>query len=292
MALESNVPDFTLSREFIQGLYKPELIPDQVDLTNFIAEFDKTEQVQASLDTKINATLTDEGSFVPLTEAEAVEADLQIEATLERIKLTRDKITLTRSRIDESIVAATSGSDSNELSFKMDISRKPRLRRAIKKIFGKKTDKITYKMYKDLLQAKADLEKQEAGIYTSGQSEEGEDGKKDKKNDKEKKKKEKGFLQRNTDQEEPNGSADSEEMYERMFPKIGRDFVYKEDLYNMMDGFLNALDPEGLGLIGGSNRSDAEARKRAKEYKSVLDTGKDGSAIYKDLINLDEDEEG
>jgi len=296
MSLQTKIPDFALSREFIDGLYTPELIPDQVDLSNFISEVDETEKIQASLNAKINASVptsqTPSGSLVPLTEAEAKEADYQIEAMLERIQLTRDKISLIKSRLDDSISAATSGGDGGELSFKMDISRKPRLRRAIKRIFGKKTDKITYRMYKQMLEAKASLEKEEAGLYTSGASSKEKDGKKDKKDGKDKeKKKDKGFLQRNADEEELDDSAQSEEMYERMFPKIGRDFVYKEDLNNMMDGFLSFLDPDGLGLIGGDSRSDAEARKRALEYKSVLDSGKDGSQIYKDLIKLNEDEE-
>lgn len=301
MALDTSVPDFALSREFIQGLYKPELVPDQVDLTNFVTEVDKTAKVQASLAAKINATAPTaqpgNGSFIPLTEEEAREADFQIEAMLERVKVTRDKIELIRTRLDESISASTSGGDGGELTFKMDISRKPRLRRAIKKLFGQKTDKITYKMYKEMLRAKANLEKEEAGVYTSGKSskddkkEKNDKSKKDKKGDKDKKKDKKGFLQRNADQEELDDSAQNEEMYERMFPKIGRDFVYKDDLYNMMDGFLSFLDPDGLGLVGGDSRSDAEARKRALEYKSVLDSGKDGSEIYKDLIKLNEDEE-
>ena len=40
------------------------------------------------------------------------------------------------------------------------------------------------------------------------------------------------------------------------------------------------------GQQGLHIRSDSEARKRAREYKSVLDAGKDGTNIYKDLIEL------
>jgi hypothetical protein len=303
MARQSEIPEFSLGREFVQGLYRPELIPEDLDLNNFITSVDEEEIVQQSLQSKMSAvsvaSATD--ALVPLTEAEAKEADKQIEDTRERIRVTRDKINLIRSRIDDNVAASRSGSGGGELSFKMDISRKPRLRRAIKRLFGRKTDQITYSMYKAMLKAKSELEKEEANVYTSGvknkedskNDKKGGDkgGKQDKKKDKKDKKKKKGFLQRNADQEELDNGAQDEESYERLFAKIGRDFVYKEDLYKMMDGFADILDPDGLGILGGDNRSDSEARKRAREYRGVIDSGKDGTDIYKDLINMDDDED-
>ena len=82
---------------------------------------------------------------------------------------------------------------------------------------------------------------------------------------------------------------DNEKQYEKMFPKIGRDFVHKKDLENILQQFLQLIDPMGLLPINTSD--DSEARKRAQEYKDFLDADKDGSKIYKDLINLDEDED-
>jgi hypothetical protein len=97
----------------------------------------------------------------------------------------------------------------------------------------------------------------------------------------------KGFFQRavqgNNSVEE---GSDLEELYEKLFPKIGRDFVYKEDLFRMFSFLMSIVDPLGINPI--DFRSDAEARTKAAEYKSLLESGLDGSKIYKDLINLDD----
>ena len=99
----------------------------------------------------------------------------------------------------------------------------------------------------------------------------------------------KGFLRRGASEEETNPDKGNEELYERLFPKIGRDFVHKEDLQRMLQGIMLLIDPLGLSPI--DTRSDVEARRRALEYKAVLDSGKDGTKLYKDLIRLDDDEE-
>jgi len=102
------------------------------------------------------------------------------------------------------------------------------------------------------------------------------------------KNKQKGFLQRSADQEEPDSNEQLEEMYEKLFPKIGRDFVYKEDFERIVRAILLTIDPTGLSSVVVVN--DVSARRKALEYKNLLDSGKDGSKIYKDLINLDDDD--
>lgn len=87
--------------------------------------------------------------------------------------------------------------------------------------------------------------------------------------------------------EEPDSAQANEELYEKLFSKIGRDFVYKEDLQRMLIDLLSLLDPTGQLSI--DFLSDAAARTKALEYKAILDSGRDGSKIYQDLINLDED---
>jgi hypothetical protein len=99
--------------------------------------------------------------------------------------------------------------------------------------------------------------------------------------------KKKGFLQRSAQQEEPDSGGQLEEMYEKLFPKIGRDFIYKEDLLRVVQQILSIIDPTGISSSLILN--DIGARKKALEYKNLLDSGKDGSKIYKDLINLDDD---
>lgn len=97
----------------------------------------------------------------------------------------------------------------------------------------------------------------------------------------------KGFLQRAVQREDSvEEGGDLEELYERLFPKIGRDFVYREDLFRFFSVIMDIIDP--LGLTPIDFQSDAEARTRAAEYKSLLESGLDGSKIYKDLINLDD----
>lgn len=94
-----------------------------------------------------------------------------------------------------------------------------------------------------------------------------------------------GFLKRGAKDEQGDSRQEDEEAYERMFVKIGRDFVHKEDLARMLSGMMELLDPDGLSPQ--DHESDTAARSKAREYKNVIDSGKDGSKIYKDLIDMD-----
>lgn len=99
-----------------------------------------------------------------------------------------------------------------------------------------------------------------------------------------------GFLKKAAREEDSsNESGELEEQYMKMFPKIGRDFVHREDLEAILAQVMRLLDPLGANPIDFSN--DSEARSRAKEYKAFLDQDEDGSSTYKDLIKI-EDEEG
>lgn len=97
-----------------------------------------------------------------------------------------------------------------------------------------------------------------------------------------------GFLTRAANEEELDQSSGNEELYERLFAKIGRDFVYKADLIRMMQSMMALIDPLNINPVDFT--SDVEARRRALEYKNLLDSGRDGSAIYRDLIDLDDGE--
>lgn len=99
-----------------------------------------------------------------------------------------------------------------------------------------------------------------------------------------------GFLTKAAGKEDRSSSnSDNEEQYERLFPKIGRDFVHRKDFENMMQQVFQLIDPFGLSPVNFSD--DSEARKRALEYKQFLDDQKDGSKVYKDLIKLEDEEE-
>ena len=98
-----------------------------------------------------------------------------------------------------------------------------------------------------------------------------------------------GFLKKAVKEEEYDPGSSNEELYERLFPKIGRDFVYKEDLVRMLGGIMALLDPDGENPL--DTQSSVEAVKKAREYRRLLKKGKDGSEIYKDLINMDDDDD-
>ena len=97
-----------------------------------------------------------------------------------------------------------------------------------------------------------------------------------------------GFLKKAAREEDSSEeSGQLEEQYLKLFPKIGRDFVHREDLEAVIQQMMALLDPFNLNPV---SYDDAEARQRAQEYKSFLEDDKDGSKVYKDLIKLDEDE--
>jgi len=96
---------------------------------------------------------------------------------------------------------------------------------------------------------------------------------------------------RDIDVEEEQSSNKSnkslEKLYERLFMKIGRDFLHVEDFQRIMIEILEAVDPdliEEIDFFSGDG-----SIQRAHEYKDFLEEGVDGSEIYSDLIILEED---
>ena len=162
------IPDPTIPSEFVGGLYNPEFLPEDLDLNDFVEEVEvRNEEVRQSLDVKSSQGVT---TRLPITEEEAAEAAAQIKTTLKRLETTKERIQSIRSQIDLLVRpgGSAAGGGSSELSFRLDISKKPRLRRAIQKLFGYKTDTITYSMYKELLRAKNQLEQDESYAYVAG----------------------------------------------------------------------------------------------------------------------------
>lgn len=99
-----------------------------------------------------------------LTFEEAVEVEKRKNQLIENIDIVREKISDTKVRINEVL-----GANGPDIDFDIDIRRKPRLKRAIKKAFGiKNPTTITYKMYLAALAAKRQLEQQEADDYVGG----------------------------------------------------------------------------------------------------------------------------
>lgn len=76
-----------------------------------------------------------------------------------------------------------------------------------------------------------------------------------------------------------------EEDYEKLFSKIGRDFVSREDLADILGKIINAVP--GLSVEVGN----AKAVALATEYKDNLEKGQSDRKKYKDLVELDEEPE-
>jgi len=90
-------------------------------------------------------------------------------------------------------------------------------------------------------------------------------------------------LIRGEEPDSQNDPASLEETYERLFPKIGRDFIHREYFILILNELLSMLNVDSQQLNTYENSS---AVTRAIEYKSILDSGEDGSDIYNDLIDL------
>jgi hypothetical protein len=81
-------------------------------------------------------------------------------------------------------------------------------------------------------------------------------------------------------------SSLQEEMYMRLFSKIGRDFVYREDFVFILTQILLLINPNGGFPIDLQTKT--EAVKKALVYKNYINSGI-VSEKSRDLINLDED---
>jgi len=84
---------------------------------------------------------------------------------------------------------------------------------------------------------------------------------------------------------EDGGLTAEEELYMKLYMKIGRDFVHKEDLYRILKQIIEDLDMDELDI----NIGQASAEQRAEEYKHFLSTDKSGTEYYPDLIDLNKE---
>jgi len=101
-----------------------------------------------------------------------------------------------------------------------------------------------------------------------------------------------GFLKmsmRGEEPEEDGGPQGREEDYEKLFMKIGRDFVHRDDFIRVMTEVMDRLREIDTYVDGIDYTSNTGAYTRGLEYKHYLDNGLDGSIAYRDLINLDDE---
>ncbi|MFM7859570.1 MAG: hypothetical protein ACKO96_48505, partial [Flammeovirgaceae bacterium] len=141
--------------------------PQSLNLAEFIEVQEQKEEVQRKVQEHLEASpliklLTSGDIPKPLSYEEAVAIDDEILLAQKNIATTRERIATILGKIDE--IGLGSG---QELNFKLDISKKTQLKKAIRQAFGIKTDTISYSMYKAAIEAKKQLEKTEAKDYVN-----------------------------------------------------------------------------------------------------------------------------
>ena len=162
--------DWKLNQKSLPGLssevYSPDYVPEDTNLNDFLF----TTDIQG-VSNKVGQRLREDAGEqkTPLTKEESDFIDESIKLTQRRIVSTRKRIASVKGKVDEEM-STLADARGGEISFKLDISKKPRIKRAIKKLFGIKSDTITYSMYKELLEARDLLEARESDEYVNGPS--------------------------------------------------------------------------------------------------------------------------
>ncbi len=90
------------------------------------------------------------------------------------------------------------------------------------------------------------------------------------------------FLKRDLNDEEPDSSDDLEEQYMRLMPKMGRDFIHKDDLLVLLQRILEIIDPTALVNL---SIDDSNARNLAQHYKRIVEKGRRGEQ-HRDLVEI------
>ncbi len=161
------LPKNKIPNSLLKGVFTPEEKVREVVLNELLqqgAKIKQQEQVKETIKQKALNPL-EQRIPIPLTEAEAEEVDAQILATKQRITDARNKLTSVRNQLTEAINNLTNGQG---LSFQVDVSKKPRVKRALRKLFNEDLTEITYDMYLEMLQAKVNIEKAEVADYAQG----------------------------------------------------------------------------------------------------------------------------
>jgi hypothetical protein len=98
-----------------------------------------------------------------------------------------------------------------------------------------------------------------------------------------------GFLKADINGEDGGDpDEDLEEQYKRMMPKIGRDFVTREDLEQALSLIMLMVDPLGLSPV---RVDDSAGRDLADRYLRLVDKGKSGGEEKRDLAQPKKEKE-
>lgn len=137
------------------NVYKPNFQPEQQDLADFI-KAPKTKETQAAILKKVQEQPLLQASSKPLTEEEVKLLLVSIQEKQDKAKQVLSRIQGIKNYIDSAC------------SEQKIVVSDPIVLKAIKKVFGIRSNEITYAMYKEALQAKQDLQSSESDAYVSG----------------------------------------------------------------------------------------------------------------------------
>lgn len=156
---------------FVQQFYDPTFMPSKLNLAEFLEVQEKSEDVQRKIQNSLATSplvklLTTGDLPKPLSYEESIAIDEEIAVVQKAIEITRSRIANMIKSIDSTGTQGIGGTG-QEITFKLDISKRHQVKRAIKKAFGVKTDTITYSMYKAAIEARKGLEKSEASDYVN-----------------------------------------------------------------------------------------------------------------------------
>lgn len=101
-----------------------------------------------------------------------------------------------------------------------------------------------------------------------------------------------GFLKdemdgKTPDEEESKDPKALEETYQRLYMKMGRDFVHVDDLAEIIESIIELIDPDNNHNIPA--RLNSAVMTRAVFYKELIDSGDSARMQEFDLIDLTED---
>jgi dTDP-D-glucose 4,6-dehydratase len=101
-----------------------------------------------------------------------------------------------------------------------------------------------------------------------------------------------GFLKdemdgKTPDEEENKDPKALEETYQRLYMKIGRDFVHVDDLAEIIESIIKIIDPNEQHNI--QIKQNSAVMTRAVFYKDLIDSGESERMQAFDLIDLTED---
>lgn len=148
----------------LQGLYRPDYDPEEFKIADALKLDEDDLKIVEERIKEVEERLFSSDAPKPITAKEAAAIEQKVDESREAIAATRSRIASMRAKIDKQ--AAPDGQA--EIAFEVNLKKKQALRRAIKAVFGIKPSALSYSMYKTCLEAKRQIEDQEAADYTSG----------------------------------------------------------------------------------------------------------------------------